>query len=238
MYEESLGFKEVRVQKIASELAKVSAHDLTPRQVSQLLESLGIRAPDFRDASSPLTNFYTTFRVERKISRAQLAALCVLLAAGDIETKCAVLEQFYAGEDSNIEAVDLLRDLCEIALVRLPMYTYLELQLARDKPSIAKLTKYTDKLRRAKIAMLRYLKRHLLVALSEPSIEPGTLLAQSGTAPISSLFASHSLRISAVSVPADDQRPAVISILKTPSTSPLPSPTMKRSVRFVPQSAV
>ena len=159
--------------------------------------------------------------------------LAILLGAGKaIEAAEALEVQYLLGVDC-VDVATLAADICELAIVILPMFADMELTRAQDTASLSKLTNYAEKLKLGLGDAVSQLSNEILG--KENCIRLGDLRAR--LQETGCLMVSRALRKKAVRKPL--RQPARLnSILKTPITSPLTSPaSAQRSVRFLLTSA-
>lgn len=231
-YETGLGWKPGCLQQLLAELQGLEK-DLSARQLTSILSLLQVRLPDFRDCASPVTHLYACLKTKKLYSQRKLVLLAILLGAGKALEAAEMLETRYQLDAVTVDIAALAADMCELALISLPMYVGLELELAQDSATLSKFASYMEKLKQGRAEAVRQLR--MAIAGEESSIGLGKLrerLQETG-----SRLTSRALRKTAVVRPKD--KPARLnSILKTPVTSPLTSPpTSQRSVRFILDSA-
>lgn len=231
-YETGLGWKSGCLQQLLVELQGLET-DLSARQLAAILTQLQVRLPDFRDCASPVTHLYASLKTKKLYSQRKLVLLAVLLGAGKALEATELLETLYQLDAATVDIAALAADACELALISLPVYVGLELELAQDCATLSKLATYLEKLKQGRAEAVRQLRK--AIAREESCIRQGDLrerLQETG-----SLLTTRMLRKTAVSRPK--RRPARLnSILKTPVASPLTSPpTSQRSVRFLLDSA-
>lgn len=234
MYEEGLGWKTCSISDFAKELELSGPGDLTTRQLHQLLSKLRIRVPSFHDSQSPITTLYFCFKTGKRYSRSKLCVLCVLLSCGSADGKIQLLETAYALDESTVDTAAAVEDLCEVALVLLPMYASMELEFVKDTGSVAKMSKYQEKLRRSKGAALRQLRVRIGGHDPVPKAHFRSLFLSKD---LHCLLSASALRLFSTSLQPPVAPIKVNSILKS-SATPTPVAANGRSVRFLHEEPV
>jgi hypothetical protein len=231
-YEAGLWWKPGSLRLLLEELQGLETN-LTGRQLISILVKLHVKSPDLRDCASPVTHLYACLKTKKLYSQRKLVLLAILLGAGKAIEAAEMLEKQYLLGTELVDVAAIAADMCELAIIVLPLYTELELERAQDTASLLKLTNYTEMLKQGRADAVSQLRNAILG--EESCIRLGNLRAR--LQETGNLMLSKALRKRTIRRPV--HKPARLnSILKTPVTSPLTSPpSALRSVRFLLDSA-
>ena len=225
-YEAGLGWKHGHLQLLLAELRSLET-DLPRRQLMSILAKLQVKLPNLRDSASSSTHLSAGLKTKKMYSQRKLVLLAILLGAGKAIEAAETLEEQYLLDGDYVDICALAADMCELAIITLPMYAELELKRAQDTASLLKLTNYAEKLKLGRANAVSQLSNAILGEKS--CIRLGDLrgrLQETGD-----FMVSRALRKKAVQSPL--LQPARLhSILKTPVSGSLTSSTSQRSVRF------
>ena len=227
-YEAGLGWKPGGLQVLLAELQGLETN-VAARQLVSILVKLQVRSPDLRDCASPVTHLFACLKTKKLYSQRKLVLLAILLGAGKAIEAAEMLEKQYLLGTELVDVAALAADMCELAIIILPLYAKLELEQAQDTASLLKLSNYSEMLKQGRADAVSLLRN--AIAGEESYIRLGSLRAR--LQETSNLMLAKALRKLTVRRPV--HKPARLnSILKTPITSPQTSPpSALRSVRFL-----
>lgn len=150
--ESALVFASLPATKIATEVLVFShAFWMNRKQVKDFVKALGVNERWMEEEGTPKERLMEMFRDRKKYSARKISLLGVLLGSGNTTRKAEILFGLYRYDDEQCELTaaqvyQLVQDACEVALLALPQYSKLELELLNDLSGLSKLHKYMDKL--------------------------------------------------------------------------------------------
>lgn len=167
-FESSLIFAALPATKTATEVLVFShAFWMNGRQIRDLLKALGTDSRFLDEEGTPKHRFFELFRDRKKYNARKITLLGVMLGSGSAARKAEILFGLYRTDEeqcdlTSAQVFQLSQDACEVALLALPQYATLELELMDDGSGLAKLTRYAEKLTASLPATVERLAEALL----------------------------------------------------------------------------
>jgi hypothetical protein len=151
-FESALVFASLPATKTATEVLVFShAFWMNGKQIRDLLKALGTDGRFMEEEEAPKHRLFQLFRDRKKYNARKITLLGVMLGSGSAARKAEILFGLYRVDEDQCDLTaaqvfQLVQDACEVALLALPEYARLELELLEDISGLAKLTRYAEKL--------------------------------------------------------------------------------------------